>query len=96
MLLRFPPHHLRSIAFLHAVDLNLLDDHVSTAHGNHHTLLLDAGKQTPDRFGHHRMVHHLSLYDGIGQNRRRRNTGQLRLTAAVVYDHDLDEPAANV
>ena len=42
------------------------------------------------------MVHHLSLHDGIGQDRRRRNKGQLRLTAAVVDDHDLDEPAANV
>jgi hypothetical protein len=43
VLLRFPAHQLTRLLLLHALDLDLLDDHVATAHGGHDLLALDVG-----------------------------------------------------
>ena len=50
VLLRFPAHDFRRIRLLHAIDLNLLHNHVAATHGDNDAFLLDACEQSLDRF----------------------------------------------
>jgi hypothetical protein len=53
VLLRFPADHLARLGLLHPIHADLLDDHVTTAHGGHDLLGLDAGgrHEVLDRLG---------------------------------------------
>jgi hypothetical protein len=93
VLFRFPAHQLARLLFLHALDLDFLDDHVATADGGDDVTSLDTAllQRHADRVRHDAGVHDLALDDGIRQERRDDDARELRLAATVVDDRDLDE-----
>ena len=98
VLLGLPADDLAGLAFLHPVHRDLLDDHVTAAHGRDDLLGLDAGggEQALDGLGHDAGVHDLALDDGVVHHGRERDLGEHRLARAVIDDDELDQPAADV
>ena len=83
VLLRFPAHQLARLLLLHALDLDLLDDHVAAADGGDDLLRLDAGRgeRALDRLGDDAGIHHFAFDDGVGEQRRDRDLDELRLAS---------------
>ena len=98
MLLRLPAHQLTRLGFLHALDLNLLDDHVAAADGGHDFLGFYAGirQRRLDRLRDDAGVHDLALDDRICLKGLDRDPRELRLTLGVIDDRDLDEARADI
>ena len=98
VLLRFPAHQLARLLLLHALDLDLLDDHVAAADGGHDVLALDVGggERALNRFRDDARVHHFAFDDGVGEQWHDGDLDQLRLLLGVIDDRDLDESRPDV
>jgi hypothetical protein len=98
VLLRLPPHELTRLRFFHALDLNLLDDHVATADGGNDVLRRDACgvERALNCFSDHARVHDLTLDDRVLHQRLDRDLRELRFPFGMVDDRDLDQAGADV
>ena len=93
-----PAHQLTCLLLLDPFHLNLLDDDVAAAHRSHELRRLQTGcdERLPDGVDHNPVIHDLTLDDGRIVERGDDDLDQFRGGAAVVNDHGLDEPGADV
>src|SRR5690606_13976557 len=83
---------------LHALDVNLLDDHVAPAYRGHHLLSLDPDveKCGAHRLANERRIHHLALHDGVRGEGDDARTDELRLSVRMIDHGHLHVTRTNV
>ena len=89
MLFGFPPHQFARLCFLHAFNLNFLDDDVSSAYRGDDLLRLHAEciECLTDGVGDDAVVHHVAFNDGCVVEGGDDDLDEFRRASGVVDDH---------